>query len=123
MFRKVSIISTILLMVLLAGCSDDKSSSAGLPSHTVKRSSLGAKGNRVQINVTTTNITKEECITLVKQYKDQAKPNGQVSIYGPSPKLQKLFPNDPKANQPQCWAVDNLDGNGLSFNDLTYGGE
>jgi hypothetical protein len=92
-----------------------------LPNHTINKTSLGQKGYRIQINVTEAYLSKELCENLSNYYKDQAKPNGQVTIYGPSIKMQKLFPDDPSAKNPQVWTYDNLDGTGIHYNNYNYG--
>ena len=113
---------TFLIGILLISCSGgiDKSQ---LPEHSVEKSSLGTKGARVQINVTATFLPEQDCKNLIAYYKGEAKPNGQVSIHGPSLKMQKLFPNDPESKKPQVWAFDNLDGKGIQFNTMNYGEE
>lgn len=92
-----------------------------LPEHTVEMTTLHEKGQRVQINVTVDFLPKSDCENLINHYKERAKPSGQVSIHGPSPKMRKIFPNDPAANKPKVWAYDNLDGTGVHYNDYNYG--
>ncbi|WP_019498393.1 hypothetical protein [Pseudanabaena sp. PCC 6802] len=80
---------------------------AALPPHQVIPSSLGSKGNRIQINVADANLTQTQCQLLVDAYINRALPNGQVSVHKPSSSFQgKLLP----------WCVNNLDGKGTFFN-------
>lgn len=105
-----------LFLLVFMGCAE-------FPEHTVSKTSLGNKGQRVQIDLNNINVTKRECIDLANKYIKEAKPNGQVVIYGPSLKMQQLFSNDPKSRKLFVWAVDNLDGKGLIFNKMNYSGK
>ena len=112
-----------LIGMFLISCGGSGIDVSKLPEHTVQESSLGAKGMRIQINVQDSFLPKADCENLINYYKNRAKPNGQVSIHGPSTKLQKLFPEDPDSKKPQVWAYDNLDGTGIHYNSLNYGKE
>jgi hypothetical protein len=82
-----------------------------LPLHQVVTSSLGSKGNRIQINVADVNLSQTQCQLLIDKYTSQALPNGQVSVHKPSLSLQgELLP----------WCVNNLDGKGTFFNDYFF---
>lgn len=116
-------ITSSLMGVLLIACGGNGIDASQLPKHTIQESSLGAKGLRIQINVHDSFLPKADCENLINYYKSRAEPSGQVSIRGPSAKLQKLFPDDPKSKEPQVWAYDNLDGTGIHYNDLNYGRE
>ncbi len=112
-----------LVGMFLMSCGGSGIDASKLPRHTVEQSSLGSKGLRIQINVQDSFLPKVDCENLINYYRDKAKPNGQVSIRGPSIKMQKLFPNDPKSKEPQVWAYDNLDGTGIHYNAQNYGKE
>ena len=117
------ILTSCLIGMFLISCGSSGINVSKLPKHTIQKSSLGSKGFRIQINVQDSFLPKVDCEVLINFYKDKAKPSGQVSIHGPSTKLQKLFPEDPNSKKPQVWAYDNLDGTGIHYNELNYGKE
>jgi hypothetical protein len=94
---------------------------SSLPKHSIKKSSLNAKGCRIQINVQDKYLSEKVCRKLIDMYLYKAKPNGQVVLYGQSLKMQRLCPNDPDRNSMFVWAVNNLDGKGTFFNYFNYG--
>ena len=118
---RLTIAAACLIGMFLVSCGGSGIDASKLPKHTVQESSLGAKGSRVQINVQDAYLPKADCENLVNFYKSRAKPNGQVCLYGPSVKMQKLFPDDPDSRKPQVWAYDNLDGTGIHFQTANYG--
>jgi len=114
-------IAGCLIGMFLLSCGGRGIDASTLPQHTVQMTSLGPKGLRVQIDVKESFLPKADCEKLIGFYRKKAEPSGQVSIHGPSAKLQKLFPDDPNSRKPQVWAYDNLDGTGIHYNELNYG--
>ena len=84
-----------------------------LPNHRVaSNTSLAPKdGKRIEIHVNDPQLSKEDCIKLVEHYRKAAGSQGQVSVRKPS----KLM-----GGTMQPWAVDNMDGNGITFNDYYF---
>ncbi|MBK7920026.1 MAG: hypothetical protein IPJ94_27975 [Chloroflexi bacterium] len=82
-----------------------------LPTHTVaSNTSLSPKdGRRIEIHVSDINPTKDECEQLINAYKNEA---------GSRAKYQYCKPN--KSGELRPWCVDNMDGNGISFNDFHF---
>lgn len=74
--------------------------------HTVKMNAPLPRemGNRIEIHVA--SATKAEARELIEKYRLQAQPSGQVSVRKPC-SMGYLMP----------FAVDNLDGQGVTFND------
>ncbi len=82
-----------------------------LPQHSVSTDSLEPRaGERVQIDVTK-DISKEQCEALLDRYREKAEPGGQVSVRKPSDKL---------GGQSLPWCVDNLEGEGVTYNDMFF---
>lgn len=88
--------------LLLAACGSD------LPDHTVEASEL-VEGQRIQIDVAS-DITREECIALILENREKAKPNGQVSVHKFNKAFGRLAP----------WCVENFDGNNVQFNEFGF---
>lgn len=92
----------LALTTALAACGTD------LPEHDVKESEL-VDGQRIQIDVAA-DISREECVALIVQNQEKAKPNGQVSVH----KFNKAF------GRPAPWCVENFDGRGVTFNEYGF---
>lgn len=115
------IFMTLILMLILTACGGSGSSSVNrpvpsatkidLPQHTVgSNTSLAPKdGRRIEIHVSNTNLTKDECRLLINAYKEKAGPEGQASVRKPN-----------KDGELKPWCVDNMDGKGISFNDFHF---
>ena len=119
--KKLGLIAVLFSAFLLVSCSPEdngsskESNTAPIPlaGHVVADdSSLAPRdGRRIQINSFDANLSKDACIALVKYYKDQAEPDGQVSVHKPS----KILDN--KLNP---WCIENFDGKGIQFNDYLF---
>lgn len=85
---------------------------ADLPPHKIAaKTSLPSGGKRIQINVENKYLSKEECVALINAYRNEAEPRGQVSVHKPSAKLE---------NTMNPWCVDNMKGQGISFNEFLF---
>jgi len=93
---------SLILAAALAACG------SGTPDHTIEETPL-VEGKRIQIDVAK-DITREECIALILENREKANPNGQVSVHKFNKALGRLSP----------WCVDNLDGEGVKFNDFGF---
>ena len=82
-----------------------------IPAHKVaSNTSLTPKcGRRIEIHTNKIDLTKDECRALIRLYRPQAAPDGQVSVRKPSKKL---------GGQMLPWCVENLRGDGITFNDM-----
>ena len=80
-----------------------------LPKHTIADESPLMRGMRIQLNSNDKNLTKDQCIALVKAYSSRANYKGQVSVRKPS--VMKELKG---AIVPYC--LDNFDGKGIIFN-------
>ena len=106
--RFIKYLAATTLAITLTACG---TTNADLPEHDVDISALGAKdGQRVQVNVNS-DISKEQCITLIDAYKSKAAPDGQVSVHKPSQMLE---------GQVAPYCVENFDGAGVRFNDTLF---
>lgn len=90
------------LTAALAACGPD------LPEHALKESAL-VDGQRIQIDVAT-DISRDECVALIVENQDKAKPNGQVSVHKFNKAFGRLAP----------WCVENFDGQGVTFNEYGF---
>ena len=108
--RKSLRLGLVILLALLPACNSE-TSKPNLPQHTVgSNTSLAPKdGRRITIHVSNTDLTKDECRTLISAYRDDAGPEGQVAVRKPD-----------KRGDLQPWCVDNMDGQGVSFNDYFF---
>jgi hypothetical protein len=82
---------------------------SSLPKHTVASDSLLVNGRRIEIHVSNTDLSRADCMALVGAYRDRAQSSGQVSIYQPD-----------RQGVLKIWCVDNLDGQGVVFNDALF---
>ncbi len=100
----------VSLFLLLCACSKE-APSPPLPLHTVaSKTSLAPKnGHRVEIHVQNAMLTKDDCQALIRAYRKDAGPEGQVSVRKPD-----------KRGILQPWGVDNMDGKGIIFNDAFF---
>lgn len=84
-----------------------------LPPHTVASDtdiSVGSLSRRrIEIHVTNPDLSKEDAIRLIEAYRGRAGTSGQVSVRKPDP-----------AGVLQPWAVDNMEGRGVEFNDALF---
>jgi len=78
-----------------------------IPEHTIAEKSVLSNGLRIQINVDDAELSREQCTTLIEAYRDNARPEGQVSVHKPS----KLL-----VGQVLPYCVENFDGSGINFN-------
>ncbi|WP_350151353.1 hypothetical protein [Nitrosomonas sp.] len=79
-----------------------------LPKHTIADESPVMRGTRIQLNSNDKNLTKDQCIALVKAYSSRVNYKGQVSVRKPS--IMKELKG---AIVPYC--LDNFDGKGIVF--------
>ena len=88
-----------------------KASTVSLPPHTMASDTpLGPQNRRrIEIHVNDANLSKEDCRTLIGAYRNQAGSRGQVSVRKPD-----------KHGRLQPWGVDNMDGEGVFFNDNLF---
>jgi hypothetical protein len=86
---------------------------AGLPAHTVSQSPLSGNSNRVQVTSNDPQLTREQCSDLARNYAPSARPGGQVVV-------QKPNPNPPWNGKMLPFCVDNMEGEGLTFNDVYF---
>jgi hypothetical protein len=98
-------------LLLIAGPACGGASKADLPAHEVASdTSLAPKdGRRIEIHVTNPDLTKAECEALIEAYRGDAGPEGQVSVHKPD-----------KRGDLQPWGVDNMDDQGVTFNDFFF---
>lgn len=83
-----------------------------LPPHTISESSLGS-GKRIQVDSNDPQLSRDDCLKLANNYAPSAGQGGQVFVQKPNPKSPyngKLLP----------FCVDNLDGQGVTFNDFYF---
>jgi hypothetical protein len=93
-----------------SGTTTSTQSSEKLPPHTVTstNNNPSQNGDRVQVNTTNPQLSHEDCVKLANRYR----PNrgtfyvGQVSVHKPD-----------RRGELRPFCVDNLDGNGVIFND------
>ncbi len=87
--------------------------SADLPPHTVASdtdiSVGGMQRRRVEIHVTDSSMSREDARRLIEAYRPRAGEGGQVSVRKPDP-----------YGSLQPWAVDNMEGDGVEFNDALF---
>lgn len=76
-----------------------------LPDGAILHSEVLPNGNRVVISVQT-DVSRDEAAKLIKTFRKDAKPAGQVSVRKPN-----------RAGLMMPFAVDNLDGKGVTFNE------
>ncbi len=105
-------VGPLFLLALLSACAQE-TSKANLPEHRVVSntdiSTANMKRRRIEIHVRNPNLTKDECRALINAYKNEAGPEGQVSVRKPDNEGQ-LLP----------WCVDNMDGRSIIFNDFYF---
>ena len=84
-----------------------------LPDHKiVSNTSLAPKnGRRIEIHVLDEGLSKSDAANIVEYYRSSAGLEGQVSVHKPSKMMGGTM---------QPWAVDNLDGSGIMFNDYYF---
>jgi len=76
----------------------------------VDNSSLYPKdGNRVQIDSVSSNITKEECISLIKKYRRMAGKEGHISVHKQDVDSQML-----------PWCHEDIGEGKIKFNDYFF---
>ena len=100
--------------IFIAGCSEpvtEELERTTLPQHEVASNEalLPKDGRRVVIHANSNLITKEECASLIDAYREQAAPDGQVSVR-----------KSDKDGNMQPWCVENVDGRGVFFNDYYF---
>ena len=113
-------IGLVLVLVLLAalpvGAQDFEKGLAtlvaeSLPSHTVasdRSVALPGRPNARKITIHVDgDISRDQCVAIIKKYASRAGFRGQVSVHKLSKLLGSLFP----------WCVDNRDGKPIRFND------
>ena len=89
-----------------------KMATTELPVHSIARKqSLAPKnGKAIEIHVNNADLTRDQCLSLIKHYRDDAGPEGQVSVHKPSSLLKgQLAP----------WCVDNIE-EPVFFNDNLF---
>jgi hypothetical protein len=79
-----------------------------LPEHTYRATEI-VDGTRVEVLVIA-EITKDQCIALIKSYRAYAGPNGHVSVH----KFNQGF------GRTSPWCFENFDGKGVRFNDIGF---
>ncbi len=94
----------LVLVGFVVGCAKTQ-----LPTHTVASdTSLSPKnGRRIEIHVDAPDITREDTEALIRAYRKKAGPQGQVSVRKPD-----------KTGDMDVWAVDNMDGKGVQYNEF-----
>ncbi len=103
----------IVPIMIISGCGGKPpdSSSEILPAHTIaSRVSLGNNSERIQIDSSDPQLSREDCSKIANKYQPSA---GQVSVHKPNPKPPyngKMLP----------FCVNNVDGKGVSFNDYFF---
>lgn len=114
------LMSKILISLIASFFFQNTSYSAGVsesngalyPHEIISNTQLPSKqSRRITIYVKNSAISKDQCKSLITNYMNQAKPNGQVSVHKPSPLLNKTM---------QPWCVYNFDDKGVIFNDVLF---
>lgn len=119
-FTEPILMSKILVILIASLFFHDPSNSVGIsnssdslyPHEIVSNTPLPSKqSRRITIHVKNSAISKDQCKSLITNYMNQAKPNGQVSVHKPSPLLNRTM---------QPWCVYNFDDKGIFFNDVLF---
>ena len=84
-----------------------------LPPHKIADNTSLAPmdGRRIHVHVDDPNLSKEECKSLINEYRKRAGREGQVAVHKPSAMLKDTM---------NPWCVDNMDGKGVFFNDNLF---
>lgn len=89
--------------------------SVQLPKHRVIKTSLktylSKNAWRIEIRVNDVHLSKLMAKRLIEKYKFQSGSGGQISVRKPCPILKGTM---------RPWAIDNLDGKGVTFNDELF---
>jgi len=105
--KNMKMIANVLLfsVVLLAGCGAD------LPPHTMDKIADVHDGKRITLRSSNADLTREECVALIEEYRGLAGNNGQVGVRKPSRVLNGAI---------TPWCVENFDGVGVVFYDNMF---
>ena len=95
-------------VLLIAACGRAVSPS----NHSVQVYDLSSQdGQRVQVSAEKP-ISREQCETLIDLYRDEAEPDGRISVHAPSERLD---------GELELFCVENLNGAGVEFTDVEPG--